>query len=180
MIDVLQEHNLTQMNHNPTRMDNILDLTCTTNPDLVKHVSVHPGMSDHMVVISELDISAKQTKKQPREVLLYKKGNMAAITDDMDKLLDEVILAAPPDASVEHLWNEFKHRLTDSIKRNIPQKMVTGRWDVPWMTKLIKRKIRQKQRLYNRARKTGKDKDWHRFRALRKHIKSILKEAHDN
>ena len=75
MMEVLQQHNLTKMNNKPTRMD-IVDQT--TNPD---PVSVYPGIRNHMVVISELDISAKQTKKDPREMLPCKNGNMAAIND---------------------------------------------------------------------------------------------------
>ena len=71
MKDTLQENNLTQCNHKPTRYDNILYLVCTTNPDLITSITTAGGMSDHEIVISIVDMKAKTTKKKPRRVYIY-------------------------------------------------------------------------------------------------------------
>jgi hypothetical protein len=176
MIDTFAEHNLTQVNPHPTRMGNRLDLVGTTNPDLIKKVSVHPGMSDHQVVITEIDVKAKQAKKVPRKVLLYIKGNMDGVRSDMKEFHEKF---KDSDLPPEELNNIFTSELMDSIKKHIPTKIISGRWDIPWMTKHIKCNIKRKKRLYNKAQKTKKDSDWRKFRELRKHIKKKLREAHD-
>ena len=83
MKDTLQENNLTQSNHKPTRNDNILDLVCTTNPDLITYVTTAGGMSDHEIVISIGDMKAKTTKKKPRRVYIYKNGNIENVREDI-------------------------------------------------------------------------------------------------
>ena len=83
MKDTLQENNLTQCNHKPTRYDNILDHVCTTNHDLITSITTAGGMSDHEIVISIVDMKAKTTKKKPRRVYIYKNGNIKNIREDL-------------------------------------------------------------------------------------------------
>jgi hypothetical protein len=44
------------MTDEPTRNDNILDLVMTTNQDLVNDLQIEPGMSDHEIVIANINI----------------------------------------------------------------------------------------------------------------------------
>jgi hypothetical protein len=46
------------MTDEPTRNDNILDLVMTTNQDLVNDLQIEPGMSDHEIVIANINIGA--------------------------------------------------------------------------------------------------------------------------
>ena len=57
--EVLNDSNLTQTVSLPTRDSNILDLFFTTNPTLVKRVSILPGISDHDIVQIQVNTSAK-------------------------------------------------------------------------------------------------------------------------
>ena len=41
----------------------------------------------------------------------------------------------------------------------------------------IKRKIKTKKRLYNKARKTKKENDWRKFKMLQKNIQKMLKNS---
>ena len=66
-----------------------------------------------------------------------------------------------------------------SIKKHIPQKTLGTRKDVPWMTPEIKRKIRKKQRLYNRQKNTGKANHKRKFKEIRKAVKRELNNAHN-
>ena len=56
LIDIATDHSLTQVVDLPTRRQNILDLCFTTNPSLVKNVSVTPGISDHDTVVIDSTI----------------------------------------------------------------------------------------------------------------------------
>ena len=80
--------------------------------------------------------------------------------------------------SVEDNWKDFKGILQTVMATNIPQKVLSGRNHIPWMTYSIKKKIRQKQRLYNRAKQSGKDEDWKKFKNVRSEVKTILEQSH--
>ena len=64
--------------------------------------------------------------------------------------------------SVEEDWNLFKDTLQQSIDKNIPSKLVSGKDKLPWMTPHLRRLIRRKNKLHARLQKTGSG----RLRAL--------------
>ena len=80
--------------------------------------------------------------------------------------------------------SEQEHRkralILDCMEKFVPKKIASGRQDLPWMTRTVKRLIRCKQRAYNRVKKSNKDRDWALFRKLRKKTQSALKTAHWN
>ena len=95
------------------------------------------------------------------------------------KTAEDTFFQNSPDAnSVERNWNFFKDTITEAINKFIPKKKASGRFNLPWMTRTIKRQIRQKHRAYNRAKKSNKDKDWANFRKLRKKVQNSLKMTH--
>ena len=53
-----------------------------------------------------------------------------------------------PFKSVDENYQFFKSSINDSIRNHIPQKNISGRWNVPWLTTSIKRLTRKKQTLY--------------------------------
>ena len=65
---------LEQMVTSPTRGQNILDLFFTTNPTLVNKTSILPGLSDHDIVIVEINSRPEIIKQVPRDITLYKKS----------------------------------------------------------------------------------------------------------
>ena len=69
-IDLLDDHDLTQMVSENTRYDKILDLILISNPTLVRNIQILPGISDYDVVSAI--INARPTiLKQKSENVLY-------------------------------------------------------------------------------------------------------------
>ena len=64
--------------------------------------------------------------------------------------------------SVEEDWNLFKDTLQQSIDKNIPSKLISGKDKLQWMTPHLRRLIRRKNKLHARLKKTGSG----RLRAL--------------
>ncbi len=67
-INQLNDNGLTQLVTKPTRLENTLDLMKTNNPTRVNRTEMLPGISDHEVVLCELDITPttnKQIKRLP-------------------------------------------------------------------------------------------------------------------
>lgn len=83
MLGITRDNYISQVNFQLTRHRNILDLLFVTNPDLVKEIHTSPGMSDHDIVIADIDIKAKINRKTTRTVHLYGKANWTKIKNDL-------------------------------------------------------------------------------------------------
>ena len=166
LVEIMNEHDLTQMNKNPTRLNEILDLVFTTNPDLVGDVRVEPGMSDHDIIITEVNMKMKLREKRPRKLYICKLGNMSAIKDEMKQFYAEVIQPHIDEMSAEEMWAAFSNKLSESINKNIPQKNISERWNLPWVTSKMRRIIRKKQRLYRKAKHSTREQDWKVFKDI--------------
>ncbi|CAG2210245.1 unnamed protein product [Mytilus edulis] len=66
LVEIVTENDFIQMVKEPTRGKNILDLILTNNPGLIERTQTQPGMSDHEIVITDINIKAKTQKKKPR------------------------------------------------------------------------------------------------------------------
>ena len=66
------------------------------------------------------------------------------------------------------------------FNNHVPQKRISGRHHQPWITGKIQRLIKQKQRQYNKAKRSQKDEDWQRFKHLRKTVQKESKSSHSN
>ena len=62
---------LTQLVTQPTRGPNTLDLILNS-PSSFGRVETMPGLSDHNIVFTELDINPQRAKQKPRDIPLYK------------------------------------------------------------------------------------------------------------
>ena len=78
LIDIVQEHCLSQVVDIRTRQERILDILLTNNPTPVTRVKGMPatGRADHDIVLVEYDIKAKRIPQSPRKVFLYKRTDM--------------------------------------------------------------------------------------------------------
>ena len=71
--------------------------------------------------------------------------------------------------------------LSNVAKLFIPNKKVTiNPHEPPWITCNIKQKNRQRKRLYRKARLTGKEQHWSRFRSLRNEVTTLIPESKTN
>ena len=45
------------------------------------------------------------------------------------------------ETSAEEMWEAFSNKLSESINKNIPQKNISERWNLNWITSKIRRMI---------------------------------------
>ena len=72
-LDMVQEHGLEQMQLNPSRENDILDLYFTTYPSLAKSCNTVPGISDHHMVVVDCNVKPIYNKPKYRKLYIYKK-----------------------------------------------------------------------------------------------------------
>ena len=82
--------------------------------------------------------------------------------------------------SVDAKWNMFQHRLTGIMDSCIPHKFTTSRHNLPWFNRSLRRQTRLKQRLYNRAKKSGRQSHWNKFKLVRKQLHKNLNRSRND
>ena len=115
----------------PTRNDHIFDLVLTTQPEMLKDVSIVPGMSDHEAITFSLSHSSSQVSKPAHKVYLFHKGNIEAIKEEITSFQESFINSDPYNKSVEENWLLFKSFILQAIHSHIPQKSVKQRKNLP-------------------------------------------------
>ena len=68
----------------------------------------------------------------------------------------------------------------DIINRNIPTKLIKSRKDLPWLNDSIKSKMKRRNRLYIRAKRTQSISDWTAYRQLKNEINNLMSKAHED
>ena len=70
LLEVIEEHGLTQLVKEPTRKDNILDIVLTNNDEIVNNVRVVPGISDHDMVLFGVNLACRKKKPVKRKIFI--------------------------------------------------------------------------------------------------------------
>ena len=79
-------------------------------------------MSDHSIIITEINIMAKPAKKKPRQIFLFKRDNIEGVKEDMKDLYHRSFKEPTENTPVKNLWSTFIAGLSDSINKHIPRK----------------------------------------------------------
>ena len=189
LIDLTSEHNLTQIDDQPTRNGKLLDLVFTTNPSLIKSSVSVPGISDHDIVVTDVDIKPVYSSQKPKNVYKWNKANWDNIKSDCEMLSNQVSEQVKSDTDIGNLWNIFKCGIHKSVEKNVPSKMCKNKYNLPWVNKNLKLSLKTKARLHRQAKKSGK---WDRYRSFQRecnkqfrhaewnHINSVIQEGLDN
>ena len=174
----MEDLNLHQMVHFPTRNSNTLDLFFTDAPDLISRVYSAPGLSDHVTVIVDHQLKATINKKKPRNVPLYHKANWQEVKDRIKVFATEYFAANNITVRpINTNWSDIQRCITTCIADLIPHKSIGTRFHLPYITKPIQRKIRKRQRVYRKAKKSNRQKDWDQCYNLKREIKQELNAA---
>ena len=81
-----------------------------------------PGLSDHDIVLIELDINSQRAKQKPRDIPLYKKASWENIKEDLKSIQNTVNTMKEMNHPINSIWDHFQTSLEESIKRNVPIK----------------------------------------------------------
>ena len=81
--------------------------------------------------------------------------------------------------SINLLWDEFKGALQSGIEQFVPQRTVSSKPSLPWITQELKRSIRMRDSLYNKYKRLRSPSDRHAFVEARHLVKHKLKQVHN-
>ena len=159
LVDIVQEHCLSQVIDIPTRQERTLDILLTKNPTPVTRINGMPpnGRADHDIVLVEYDTKAKMVLQSPRNVFLYKRADMQDLKDHMTAFADRFMSQDFPHINVNDMWIEFKTVFLKAVDKFIPSKMSKGKLGYPWIDARVRALVRKKEKMYHKARRSNDD-----------------------
>ena len=121
--DILDDDGMAQLVKQPTRGSNTLELVVTNYPDSFRRVETLPGLSDHDIVFTEVNINPKKSIQKPRNIpSLYRRANWEYMKDDLNKLHEDIIKMKDQKSNVNAMLTHFQTKMEKSIDKNVPKK----------------------------------------------------------
>ena len=190
LINVTVENGLGQVVE--TRSDNILDLVLTNNTNvisMIRKIEVEAGLGDHEMVRIELDLKLKRKKADKRKVFIRQKADEKGIKENILQFQQK--FRDIKNRTVQEQWdcleeeikkktkNKKKKKKTTMVRRvsSTCSKSSSTRHDLPWFGRKHRRLTRCKQRLYYKAKASGLQKDWERYKVIQKTTRRSLQRA---
>ena len=138
-------------------------------PDFVKNTIVSEDMSDHILVLTELELKTKRPKRKPRKIFLFQRADVERLGDSISNDLEALRSIECESASeLDDLWVKCKSTILKALEQYVPRKKIPGHWHGPWLTPPPKRVIRKKQPLYRTAKQLQTHESWVKFKKATK------------
>ena len=173
-----------QLIKDPTRItadsQSLIDLIATNNPQNIKDSGViSAGLSDHEMTFCMRKINWQKAPPQMKIFRNYAKYDRDDFCEDLKKIDFDCSM---DNTDVNELWHSFKEKFTSVAERHAPTilKRVRGLNNCPWLNNSIKRQMRQRDFLLKKARKSGLQVDWTKYRSQRNRVNNLIKKEKEN
>ena len=173
LLSILSEAGLKQMQREPTRGQNLLDLFCCNKPSLVKSITSIPGISDHNIVLADCKLKPSIITKPQRKIYQWSKADWRSLR----KQTVANFLASATTRSVNENYIKFRTYLEEVMENKIPSKLSSKRFKLPWFNRELKRHCRKKARKYKKAKRSGREDHWEQYKEFRKVVQAKLTEG---
>ena len=113
LLAITEQFNLTQHQREITRPPSnvVLDLLFCTNTNIVSKVEMIPGMSDHLAVLTMLDVRPNPYLRHSHKVYNYKSASCVGLRLDMAEYATQFLTGNPSSTSTDEKWQAFKDAL---------------------------------------------------------------------
>ena len=183
MHNLILAYDLCQLIDEPTHFtehsSSIIDLALVNNPANVLFSDViSPFIPDlvrfHCPIIVSLKFRKPTIKTFKRHVWLYDRGNYNLFRNRL-QLIDWDNTFSSGD--VNEISDNITEQIINAAKVSIPNMTVTIRPSEPeWITANIKTAIRQRKRLFKKAKRLNTASAWNKFKTKRNQVTTLLRE----
>ena len=74
-------------------------------------------------------------------------------------------------------WLRLKSILMDCLNKFVPTKLTSKRQNLPWLNKSLRKAIRKKARIYNRAKTSKRTDLWTKYKLQKRDTQQNLRRA---
>ena len=182
-LEFLHETGLTQMNKLVTRprSQNVLDLIYTSNPNIVNNIRIQPGISDHDILLFDLNLKPKRQNKPVRKIYSFHKADSDKLKSMLREENDKFFQSDPDLRSVDENWIWFKECIDRGIEELVPHRMYNGKQSHPWIDRDLIRQMRKRDKLYMEKQKNQKSQRlWDCYKKQRNFVTNQIRQAYHN
>ena len=173
-------YNLKQIIDKPTRVNEnsqiLIDVIIISNPTIVKESGkLDLTISDHFLIHVNFILRKPRQRKLDIQVRSYKNYNSLKFTKDIDVVPWHVLDVVD---NIEDKVEIFNNLFLSALDSHAPVKSIkVSAKSIPFMTSEIKNLIIERDRCHRKARTSGAESDWCKFRELRRNVKLQLRKA---
>jgi hypothetical protein len=180
-LNFLFDNSLSQLVTGITRpvSNSTLDLLVTTNPNLIENIEILPGMSDHCLVMFDICMKPKLRIKPKRKIYMYHKADIPTLKEHTQEFVQHFLNSNPGERSVNENWEIIRDKLLYLADIHIPSKMSKSKHNLPWVSPKIKRKMRKRDKLFSKARKSNSQQNWKAYKKCRNQVTNLVRKSHN-
>ena len=177
---ILNKFNMQNVITQPTRVTNTssrcIDLIITNHHAIIADTNVLPPFhSDHCTVTAEITFKTYKTQAYKKTIWKYEQANLHSIQTKMD-CFDWSFISN--DDNMNLINEKFNDILISTAEEFIPKVTFTVRPnDKPWMDGVIRKNMRQRDRLYHKAKNKKTEHHWQRYRDKRSEVIQMIRDA---
>ena len=135
-------------------------------------------MSDHDIVLVQLNCKPTTLRQIPRQIPLFNKSNWEAITSGLNSFYHDLLNTDITNVNANTLWIQFCNALLHLIDSHIPYKTARKKCGLPWVTAEIRRMIRKRNRSYSMYKTFNSSEFYERFKSLKRDIQKKLRTSY--
>ena len=177
---ILSKFNLQNLITEPTRVDNksstCIDLILTNHNAIITNTNVLPPFnSDHCTVTAEITFKTYKALAYQKTIWKYDEADLTS-TKNKFSSIDWSFIENGNNLNI--INEKFNDILIDIAEQCIPKVSFTCRPnDKPWMSNIIRKSMRQRDRLYHKAKNKNTDFHWQNYRNKRNQVVQMVRDA---
>lgn len=177
---IISKFNIENMINEPTRITDTtqtcIDLILTNHTSIINTTEVLPPFcSDHCTITAEITFKTYTEQAYRAKFWKYEQADQQGIQNKLNSTDWSFI---QNNDNIDEINNKFHSILLDTAETCIPCIDYTKRpSDKPWMNGNIRKQIRQRNRLYNKAKQTQSPIHLNNYRNKRNDVVSLIREA---
>ena len=123
----------------------------------MQRVSILQGINDHDIVQIQVNTSTNILLQNPRSISLYKKAKWNGMKQALEAYHQDMLESGKYSSlNAVQLWDDLHSTLTSLTNKFIPSKLSSTRNNLPWVNQKLKRIAGQRDRAFQKYRKSGK------------------------
>lgn len=179
MMNIVDLFALSQIVSEPSRGNHVLDLMFPNQPQLVISTVVVPRISDHSVVLCEMEIThVKPAHSVARPVYNYWKAQVDKINEGLDGHYD-VFATEAEYKNTDELWTCLKNKMLELRQHFIPCRVLNERQSrsKPWFSKALRRLTNKRQRFYDNFLQVPSSDNRQKLKEISSEMKRAIRVA---
>ena len=179
LADIMNMYKLHQLVNSDTRItatsSTRIDLILTQSPQIVQHVEVLPEIcSDHCVPCATIRLTHNSSNTYKRTLYKYEQLDH----EEFNRQLTQVNWLSIVDSNpIDYCVEEFSNTFFGIACKCMPVKTVTIRpRDAVWLNNDIRRALKNRYKLFKRAKLSKRNEDWVTYRQYRNTVTNMIRD----